>query len=322
MSEDKKEDEIKVLEEKDGSVTVEVPESLASQEEDESKEETQMAQGGQAEDDDDDDDDSQGNASDSVREARRARRKAKKEYIKKTNQEKDQRLAMLVRQNQELMARLSAVEQKGHQSDIARLDKAMQDEEARLNYAKLKMKEATENSDGNALVRAQELYFETRDRLEKIRAFKDRAEKEPPVQQKAVDPVIEDMAHEWMSKNPWYDPNGSDRDSRIAKRIDDQLAREGFDPTTDDYWDELTARLHDQLPHRYTENTSETPRKRGPRTVVTGSDRETGGGASRNTFTLSPEQVRAMKDAGFWDDKKKRDKMIANYARHAQQNRG
>ena len=318
MSEEIKDEDIKVSEEKDGTVTVEVPASMVEVEEKEP--EVQAAEGGQAEDDDDHDESQDEGVSEAVREARRARRKAKKEYIKKVNQEKDQRLTLLMRQNQELMNRLAAVEKKTHSSDLARLDKAIQDEEARLNYAKLKMKEATDNSDGQALVKAQELFFETRDRIEKIKAFKDRAEQETAPAESKVDPVIQDLAEDWMEKNSWYDPNGTDRDSRIAKRIDDQLAREGWNPASDDYWEELTSRLQEKLPHRYTE-TNETPRKRGPKAVVTGSEREIGGGASRNTFTLSAEQVRAMKDAGFWDDQKMRNKMIQRYAQEAQRNR-
>jgi hypothetical protein len=57
--------------------------------------------------------------------------------------------------------------------------------------------------------------------------------------------------------------------------------------------------------------------------MVTGSGRETSPTAGgRNTFTLSAEQVRAMKDAGFWDDPKKRASMIKRYAQEARQNQG
>ena len=55
--------------------------------------------------------------------------------------------------------------------------------------------------------------------------------------------------------------------------------------------------------------------------MVTGSSRESSGSASGNTFVLAPEQVRAMKDAGFWDDAQKRNKMIKRYAQEARNNR-
>jgi hypothetical protein len=318
MSEETKEQEIKVSEEKDGSATFEVPEGLLPEEDkEEPKAEEQKAQGGEADESDEDHPDD----TDAVREARRARRRAKKDYIKKTNQEKDQRLVLLARQNQELMARLAAIEKKSHISDIARLDKAIQDEEARLNYAKAKMREATENSDGQAMIKAQELMYETKDRIEKMRVYKAQAEQQPPAENNQESGQIKLLANSWMDRNAWYDPEGTDPRSRIAKRIDNQLVREGWDPASEDYWDELDARLQEQESRAYTETNDETPRKRGPRSVVTGSERETGGGASRNTFTLSPEQVRAMKDAGLWDDPKKRARMAQKYAEQARQNR-
>jgi hypothetical protein len=116
-----------------------------------------------------------------------------------------------------------------------------------------------------------------------------------------------------METNPWYDPAGNDEDSQIAKIIDQRLHKEGWDPNTEEYWDELNDRLQKRLPHRY--NQSDEPRRK-PRSVVTGSGRESAprGGAQ---FVLSPEQVRAMKDAGFWEDPEKRAKMIKRYAQDA-----
>ena len=168
------------------------------------------------------------------------------------------------------------------------------------------------------MIRAQELWYETKNRIDQMKQVKKQAETVPEQQ---PDPIIKELADEWMDRNPWYDPDGKDRESRIAKRIDSQLVKEGWDPATEDYWEELDARLQEQKGSRYTESNDETPRKRGPRSVVTGSERETGGGASRNTFTLSAEQVRAMKDAGLWDDKQKRNRMIQRYAEQARQNR-
>jgi hypothetical protein len=315
MSEEIKDEDIKVSEEKDGSATVEVPESLMPAEEaQDDQPEAQKAEGGNADDSDEDHPDD----TDAVREARRARRKAKKEYIKKTNQEKDQRLVMLDRQNKELMARLAAVEKRTHMQDLASIDKAISDENSRLNYAKMKMKEAADNSDGQALIKAKELWDEVKDRIEKLQVYKRQAEvvPEPP-----ADPIVKELAEEWMDRNPWYDPDLSDRDSKIAKRIDQQLGKEGWDPGTQEYWEELDDRLQKQISRQYTDRNDETPRKRGPKSVVTGSERETGGGGSRNTFTLSPEQVRAIKEAGMWDDHKKRNRMIQKYAEYARTNR-
>jgi hypothetical protein len=54
---------------------------------------------------------------------------------------------------------------------------------------------------------------------------------------------------------------------------------------------------------------------------VTGSGRESQ--TSRgNSFVLEPEQVRAMKEAGFWDNPEVRNRMIKRYAEQARNNRG
>ena len=139
MSTEQNTEELNVVEEKDGSVTVDLPDHLA----DHSDEPGASQDDGGDEDHPDD--------TDAVRKARSNRRRAKKEYIKRTNEEKDQRLGLLQRQNQELMERLSVVERKTHGADLARYEKAMEDEEYRLRYAQKKMQEATDNSDGEAI---------------------------------------------------------------------------------------------------------------------------------------------------------------------------
>jgi hypothetical protein len=103
--------------------------------------------------------------------------------------------------------------------------------------------------------------------------------------------------------------------------IDEQMAAEGWDPATPEYWGELDNRIARRLPHRYTEVSEEKPSRR-PRNVVTGSGRESpvsrGG---NNSFALKREQVAAMKEAGMWEDPVKRAKMIANYAQYERSQR-
>jgi hypothetical protein len=308
MSTDKVED-IPVTEEKDGSVTVELPDELVT--EDSSDEpEVQSAQ--------DDGDADQPGDTDAVREARRNRRKAKKEYIKRTNEEKDQRLVLLQRENEEFRKRLAEVEKKSQGFELARLDKAIEDEELRLKYFDAKRREAINNSNGDAYTQASNSFEEARRKYDAMRALKERASKTESEPQ--ADPRMLRHAKSWMESNSWYDPNGSDEDSEIAKVIDAKLAKEGYDPSSADYWDELDARLQKRLPHRYTQQQDEP--KRRPRSFVTGSGRESTGGRQGNTLVLEPEQVRAIKEAGFWDDPAMRAKMIKRYAQQARNNQG
>jgi hypothetical protein len=304
MSEDQKPEILDVIEEKDGSVSVELPEGV------ENPQNEAMDADGDVDHPDD---------SDAVREARRNRRRAKKDYIKRTNEEKDSRLTHLQRQNQELMERLAVVERKSYASDLARLDKAMEDEELRLNYATAKMREATDSANGAAFTQAQQMWYDSKRKIEAMEGFKQRAVSAGDKEEGAANPQLVRQANRWMERNSWYDPKGGDEDSQIAKVIDNRLAEEGYDPASSDYWEELDSRLQKRLPHLYNQR-SESNRSR-PRSVVTGTGRETGRASGGNTFVLEPEQVRAMKDAGLWDDPEKRARMIKRYAAEAKLNR-
>lgn len=294
------EDDINVVEETDGSVTVEMPEELTAEE--------QEASGG---------DEDQPSDTEAMREARRNRRKAKKELIKRTNEEKDQRLQLLQRQNEELMRRLSQVERKTVESDLHRLDKMMEDEELKVRYWDTKRKDAFTNRDAEAFSKAEEALMQAKQRLHQMQSAKQKFADEP--QQPSVDPRVARRVKEWMGRNEWYDPEGKDEDSKIAKVIDQKLTEEGLDPTSEDYWDEFDARLQKRLPHLYTQP-QEKPERR-PRSYVTGSERESVGYGNTVNLRLEPEQVRAMKEAGFWDDKVARARMIKRYAEAARNNR-
>ena len=311
MSEEKvKEEVLEVKEQQDGSVTVELPESMSDAKE---------AGDSSEERDDDNTDVIDDEDREAIRENRRARRKLKKELIKRTNEEKDMRLELLQRKNEELMERLSVLERKTHSSDLARLDKAIEDEELRLQYALAKMREAGDTSNGSELTKAQELWYETRNRVDALKRAKEQAAKAQVEPKGAANPQLMRHAQRWMDNNPWYDPQKEDEDSQIAQLIDSKLHKEGWDPNSAEYWQELDKRLQKRLPHLYNDTSAESERRR-PKSFVTGSGRETAprGGS---TFVLEPEQVRAMKDAGFWDDPVLRNKMIKRYAEQSRNSR-
>ena len=321
MSTEQDQEVIVIQEEKDGSATIELPQSIPSPEaqHDEDSDEAddrarqqEMVAGGEVDAD-----------AEALREQKRLKRQRRKEYHKQVSTEKDVKLTLLERQNQQLLERLSVLERKSHGSDLARLDKAIEDQDNRILFAKQKISEATKTGNGELLTSAQEMWFEARRQAEALQNLKKRAV--APQNQRTIqapDPQLQRHASNWMANNPWYDPNGKDPDSRRALNEDAILAEEGYDPKTAEYWQELDRRLQRVVPHRYTEDAEEKPRSR-PRSAVTSSGREFASNNGRgNSFTLSPDQVRAMKDAGMWDDAEKRAKMIRRYALEARNNNG
>ena len=313
-----KSDDLAVLEAQDGSATVDLPEDMLQGMDDDGQEgqKAEKSDGGSVNDDDTDhpDDDEE------LRAAKRNRRRAKKDLIRKTNQEKDLRLTQLQRENEEFKRRLGQLERNTKSEQLVRIDKGIEDAQVRLEYAKMKLAEATQNGDGQAMVEAQTLWQQAQDEARQLTAMRtqaDRELKQPQQQANVPDPEVQRLAAQWMRKNNWYNPEGSDKDSRIAKKIDEVMSTQGWNPTDPDYWEELDSRLQKELPHRYNDSNDDEIRDvRRPRNVVGSAGREASaayGGSNRTQFVLSPDRVKAMKEVGAWDNPERKARMIKQF---------
>lgn len=258
-----------------------------------------------------------------IRIARREERQLKKQIHKAKASESNHLINALKRQNEQMADRLAVLEKRTAGSDLARIDKAIEDGHLKLQYAKLKIKEATEMANGAALADAQEHWYESRRQVEALEALKKKVVSEP--QQKNVpqapDPMLKRHAGDWMARNDWFDPEGGDTDSQVATKIDESLVKEGWDPKSSEYWEELDNRLSKYLPHRYNTEQDDRSSNRRPRSVVTSSGRESRATTKSNEFYLSPDRVKAIKDAGRWDNLAERNKMIRRYAEYDRMNR-
>jgi len=210
---------------------------------------------------------------------------------------------------------------------LTRIDKGIEDAQVRLEYAKMKLAEATQNGDGEAMVEAQTLWQQAQEEARNLTALRQQADRElrqPQQNANVPDPDIQRLAAKWMNRNKWYNPNGGDADSRVAKKIDELMVTQGWNPSDPDYWDELESRLQKELPHRYNEsNDTETRDVRRPRNVVGSAGREASaayGGSNRTQFVLSPERVKAMKEVGAWDNPERKQRMIKQFIEFDRQN--
>jgi hypothetical protein len=316
-------DDLAIVEEQDGSAVVDLPENMLANNE-ETEVNTAKAEGGNVNDDDADhpDDDEE------LRAAKRNRRRAKKDLIRKTNQEKDARLTALQRENEEFKRRLSQLERNTKSEHIVRIDKNIEDAQVRLEYAKMKLAEATQNGDGQAMVEAQTLWQNAQEETRNLTLLRRQADQELQRPQKEnvdlPDPQVQKLAAQWMRKNNWYNPAATDADSRVAKKIDELLVTQGWNPTDPDYWEELDSRLQKELPHRYNDsNDTDTRDVRRPRNVVGSAGREASaayGGSNRTQFVLSPERVKAMKEVGAWDNPERKARMVKQFIEFDRQN--
>ncbi len=260
-----------------------------------------------------------------IRAARREERKLKKQIHREKAKESNYLINALKKQNAELADRLASVEKKTSGAELARVDKAIEDAGVQVEYAKMKMKEAVNTNDGDSLAKAQELWYDSKRRMESLENIKQQAARQmsqPKQNIQVPDPRVQELAADWMEDNPWYDPNGRNEESQIAQMVDKRLTEEGFDPTSEDYWEELDTRMQKYLPQKNNSgyNTSSVQQKR-PRSVMTSSGRETTATTKSNEFRLSPDRVNAMKEAGLWDNPTARQTAIRKYAEWDRQNK-
>jgi len=260
-----------------------------------------------------------------IREARREERRLKKQIHREKARESNHLIAALRKQNEALSERLAKVERSAVNGELARVDKAIQDAGVQVEYAKMKMQEAVARGDGAGVTKSEELLYEARRKLQNLQATKQKAVKqaqEPVAPAPTADPVIRKYAEEWMERNTWYDPSGKNEESAIAQMIDKKLTAEGFDPTSEDYWDELDERLQKYIPNKTNSSYNDSSvRNQKPRSVVTSSGRESMATTKSNEFRLSPDRVAAMKEAGLWDNPALRQNAIRKYAEWDRQNK-
>ena len=127
-------------------------------------------------------------------------------------------------------------------------------------------KKAYDAGDSEKMAEAQNLMSrlaveEERLRVQKAQVEQQKAQQQPqaqqtqqpqaqqvqqPIQQQRRDPKLES----WLEKNNWF---GSDQImTNVAKTIHEQIVRdEGFDPLTDEYYQEIDKRMRAELPHKF-----------------------------------------------------------------------
>ena len=321
------EKDVPIKEREDGSVLakVEVPEGFDDEDEGvevdaPTQEEEQHAADDDAAAEEQSDDE---NDREAIREARREERRLKKELAKQREASSKHKISALEKRNEDLARRLAAVENTAASYQFAQIDKAVEDEATRVEYAKMKMLQAAQSGDAAGQVEYLEQLTEAKQRLQQVQHYKkEQLEQAKAPKQNVPNELaaeVQQNASRWLKKNSWFDPQARDTDSRIAKVVDQELAADGWDPSDSEYWEELDNRLQSRLPHRYTAKSGNNRRSAGP----TASSRSANTTSSKpGTITLSRERVNAIKDAGAWDDVEKRNKMIRAYASYDRQNKG
>lgn len=294
---DEKDDDI-VIVETDGTEQVEQPE-VQDDDEDEEDERTGTSE-----------DDSEDEIVDKTKKNRDSR--VKRRQLQKVAKERSQQeLAYLREQNAELMRRMAAVEGNTLSQNAAGVQQQLQQALAEARQAEQIMARAIEAGNGEDAATALRIRDEAKERATQLSAYKDRVE--AAAKQATAprsDPRVTNYAQQWLSANSWYDPQGRDEDSAITKAIDNALAREGWNPASEEYWHELTRRVANRIGDGEAEAPARNAKRKAP---PTGSGREYAPPSTKNEVVVTPERKQAMLDAGVWDDPVARKRYLKAY---------
>lgn len=252
-----------------------------------------------------------------IRERRRIERQEKKRHVREKEDSYRREIETLRNQLQEVNTWKNTVEKRNIHSGIAQIDKGINDASEALELARQAMAQATQEQNGEAFVDAQELYYAARKRGEDLLRVKQtiaqRVSQKP--RQNLPDPTVINQVKQWAENKPWYDVSGRDEDSQIVQTIERSVANEGWDPRQKGYWDELDNRLKKYLPHRFNMSYNAGKASSRPPTEGSSTSRPSAG------YRLSPERVRAIREAGAWDDPVSRKEMIKAYMDYDKQSR-
>lgn len=171
---------------------------------------------------------------------------------------------------------------------------------SQIEQAKKAYHDALYNNDVNAQVEAQRALTRLAIEEEKAIASKQQreqllkqqeglmAEKTQPQQTAPRQP--DPRAEQWAEENKWF---GSDEAMTFtALAHHKRLLKEGYDPKSDDYYEEINSYMKSQFPHKFKEEAKE-PREKAPQTVA-GASRTSKSSGSRKV-KLTPSQVAIAK---------------------------
>ena len=123
-------------------------------------------------------------------------------------------------------------------------------------------------------------------------------QKLPQQQYTAAQPAVDPQAEEWAERNAWFGTNtvmtGAVRGIHL-----DLVQKEGFDPQSEEYYDEIDRRMRSIFPKELKQTMQKDNRNNRPVQTVAPATRSSGvNNSARRTVRLSPSQVAIAKRLG------------------------
>jgi len=202
-------------------------------------------------------------------------------------------------------------EQSVAKANLDRMGEAKSRVETQMMTIKQIIKKAREEGDIDTETEAQERLMSLMHEQREIGQYLDqpqRSVQQPPAQPQQIyqqpqfqqpvqqAPRPDSKAEEWAESNPWF---GQDYAMTYAAwGIDKQLREaEGFDGSSDEYYDELNRRIRGQFPQKFAAQTNRAP-KQNVQAVAPAARSSGVNNSARRSVKLSPSQVAIAKKLG------------------------
>ena len=215
------------------------------------------------------------------------------------------------RQKEEALAFAQSVKQERDnlQSRFVKADKSYVSEfetrvKSNMEAARSALRTAIEAGDVDAQVKAQEQMATLNADAVRLASLKSQQETEPQVEKQvnvspsqAEQPVRTDpKAEAWAARNSWFG-----NDTAMTYTAFDMhktlVEKEGYDPQSDEYYEEIDKRLRVEFPNKFDKVADTTTEKAKPAQTVASARRPANTGR-RKTVKLTPSQVAIAKRLG------------------------
>lgn len=254
------------------------------------------------------------------RSANNRRRRQRREAQRRAREAQDRRIDELIAQNKALQERVGQIEGHSVQSTIHTLDEGIRKALADMEQAELIEAKALSANNGEDAVLARRIRDAAMSQAQQLQARKQQLVQARDQAQQPQAPDANPMRDTWLQANPWFGQTGNERHTALVRGIDSEIAAEGYDPKSPEYWSELTQRASAAIRKLEGEPKSRAakPGNGGPPTG--GASEHPGPRTGRNEIYVTPERKQAMIDAGVWDDPVARQKYLKAYREYDNQN--
>ena len=215
----------------------------------------------------------------------------------KQRKEREEQVVSLQIQNEELNKKLLGKENEVQSMGKRTLDMSEKQLTDKIALAKEVYLEAFDEGEKEKLLNAQEMLNEAQGDLRAVNNAKARyaqqaqqAVEQPVAQQQQVPQAASDpKAEQWASDNNWFGKDNIMTAAALA--IDAELKSEGYDPSDNDFYQEIDNRIKTSFPHKFEEDKERVQETTSsPAQVVSGSSRSSP--SSRKKVKLSQEDLR------------------------------